>query len=638
MKNIYFVQASVPYGDSIYLPYAAGALAAYAFLDETVRQVYKLKRIIYYRENIDKAVEEMEDPYLVGFSSYIWSHEYNKKFAGKLRERWPECIIVFGGHNIPSQSPELLRELQYVDFLIQGEGEVPFRDLLLALHNKTDFSGISNLSFRNPDGTLQKKPNRVYDVADFPSPYQAGVFDDIVNSTPYTLNGMLETNRGCPFGCLFCDWGVYKSKVRCFPEERVKNDIIWLAEHKIEFCTCADANFGILERDVKIADWIIESKKKTGYPSKVQFCYTKGREDVVFELNRKMNEVGLSKGATLSMQTLNDEALKNIGRKNLNHERLCEEIIRYNSLDIPTYTEIILGIPGETYDSFCEGMNKLLKAGQHNSIIVFNCELLLNSPMGQKETIEKFKIKSVKTPYKQHHCAPIDDDVVEYSHIVTSTYSMSEEDWIRSCLFVSCIGAFHNLGLLQCFALYLYFEKGIEYSAFYKLLLDWIFNHPEIICGEVFADIRQRLERIVAGTGDWRYVIPLYGPITWPFEEGAFLNILYRSEKFYDEILPFLQSFGIPEDVFTDLLTYQKNAVKRPGHTDFSFELRYDMNFYFNSALNNEKTDLRLRPNVVSLSDSSIPDAWPDYAREMVWYGKRGGRIINIRSFKVRYV
>jgi hypothetical protein len=62
------------------------------------------------------------------------------------------------------------------------------------------------------------------------------------------------------------------------------------------------------------------------------------------------------------------------------------------------------------------------------------------------------------------------------------------------------------------------------------------------------------------------------------------------------------------------------------------------MNFYFNSALNNEKTDLRLRPNVVSLSDSSIPDAWPDYAREMVWYGKRGGRIINIRSFKVRYV
>ena len=125
-------------------------------------------------------------------------------------------------------------------------------------------------------------------------------------------------------------------------------------------------------------------------------------------------------------------------------------------------------MPGETYESYCEGHNKLLKAGQHNSVIVFNCELLMNSRMGQPETIEAFKIKSSKTPYKQHHCVPLNDDVCEYSHIVTSTYSMSTEDWIKSCLFTVCVGCFHNLGLLQCFAIYMYQERGMEYSDFYK--------------------------------------------------------------------------------------------------------------------------------------------------------------------------
>lgn len=637
MKNIYFVQASVPYGDSIYLPYAAGALLSYAFQNDVIRNTYQLKRIIYYREPISDVVEKMEAPYLVAFSNYIWSYEYNKAVAQKLHERWPDCIIVFGGHNIPSKSPNLLDELDYVDFLIHDEGEVPFRDLLIALHDGTPLSDISNLSFRNADGSLQKTPNQVYDVADFPSPYLSGIFDEIVSETRFVLNGMLETNRGCPFGCLFCDWGIYKSKVRCFPMERVQGDIAWFAEHKIEFCTCADANFGILERDLEIADYIIESKKKTGYPSKIQFCYTKGKHDVVFELNRKMNEVGLSKGATLSMQTMHDDALRNIGRKNPTYEQLCEDIKHYNEQDIPTYTEIILGMPGETYDSFCEGLNKLLKAGQHNSIIVFNCEQLLNSRMGQKETVEQFKIRSVKTRYKQHHCTPINDEVSEYSHIVTSTYSMSEEDWIRSNLFVACLGAFHNLGLLQCFALYLYFEIGLDYSAFYQKLLQWIFNHPESICGKVFSDIRSRLQKIVNETGDWRYVLPMFGTITWPFEEGAFLNLIWRTEDVYDELQSFLRSFGISEALFDDLMTYQKNAVKRPLCNNASFVLQYDLNTYFNTALNNEKPTLKKRRNQVTLCDEPIPAQWPDYAREMVWYGKRGGRIMNIRSFQVKY-
>ncbi len=77
-KRIYLVQASAVYGESVksaYLPYAAGCLAAYAFADERIRREYELGRFIFIREEIDNAVASLEDPYFVGFSSYIWNME-----------------------------------------------------------------------------------------------------------------------------------------------------------------------------------------------------------------------------------------------------------------------------------------------------------------------------------------------------------------------------------------------------------------------------------------------------------------------------------------------------------------------------------------------------------------------------------
>ena len=633
MKNLYFVQASVLYGNSVYLPYAAGALISYAFQDEEIAEYYDCKRIVYLRENTDEAIASFEEPYIVAFSNYIWNYEYNKLFAEKLRRKYPDCIIVFGGHNVPSNSPELLEELPFVDFLIHDEGEVPFRELLCSIKRGEGFSDVPNLSYRDKDGSLKKNENKIFDVYDFPSPYQTGVFDDIVSSTDLVLNGMLETNRGCPFGCAFCDWGIYKSKVRQFPMERVRKDLEWFVEHKIEFCTCADANFGILERDKEITDIIIESKKKYGYPSKIQFCFTKGREDLVFELNKKLNEVGLSKGATLSLQTFNDATLKNIGRKNPSFEEFCDIIKRYNKLDIPTYTEIILGLPGETYESFCEGLNRLLKAGQHNSIVVFNCEVLLNSRMGQKEVREQYKIECSDSVYKQHHCVPINDEVSERSHIVISTYSMTKEEWIRANLFVSSLGCFHNFGLLQCFAVYLYYEYKVDYTKFYEDLLSYIFENADTYLYGVFSDIEARLRKVAYENGSWKYTVDGCGDITWPFEEGAFLHLVMNKDRVYEELRGFLKRFNIPDGIFEDLFLFQKMAIKYPAMTDFSFSLSYDFREYFEKALMNEPVKLQKRNVRLSLRNAEIPEKWDDYARELVWYGKRGNKTNSTRDF-----
>ena len=88
-KNIYLVQAGCLYGDTYYLPYAVGMLAAYAFEDEYIKEEYELKRIIYSLEDIDDSIDSLDNPFFVGFSNSIWNYQYNLEYAKKNLKRIP---------------------------------------------------------------------------------------------------------------------------------------------------------------------------------------------------------------------------------------------------------------------------------------------------------------------------------------------------------------------------------------------------------------------------------------------------------------------------------------------------------------------------------------------------------------------
>ena len=94
----------------------------------------------------------------------------------------------------------------------------------------------------------------------------SGSFDRLIEAYPENEWLILwETNRGCPFKCTFCDWGsATASKVNKFDLERLKLEIDWFSKNKIEFIFCCDANFGILKRDIEIAEYVAIKKKRTG--------------------------------------------------------------------------------------------------------------------------------------------------------------------------------------------------------------------------------------------------------------------------------------------------------------------------------------------------------------------------------------
>lgn len=625
MKNVYFVQTNSVFGSGVksaYLPYSIGTIAAYAWADERIKNEYCLKKFIFMRDDVQTIVDSMENPYLVGLSCYVWSMEFNKELAQKIKEKYPDCFIVMGGHSISPDAREM-KKYPYIDFLTHGEGEVPTKELLLALSEGTAPENVKSLSFRKNGKVITTEPAPVCDISDFPSPYLEGYFDEILKDTSIKYSVIWETNRGCPNRCAYCDWGVLKAKVRMFPMERLKAEIEWMAKNKIEYIYCSDANFALFDRDEEITDLMIESKRKTGYPEKFKTNFTKNRDEFVFKLSCKMFDEGLGKSPTLSFQTMSPEALKNIGRTNMSLEHFKNLMQMYTNRGIMAYSELILGLPGETYESFAGGIETLFECGQHKSVIVYPCELLPNSQLGSKASVEEYKIEVCRTEFRQHHSAVDESAVKEYSDNIISTYSMNLEDWKKSYIFALYAQGLHTMCLTMMIAVYLYHEKKIGYKAFYEGLIEWSKANPETLCGELYRECTGFVDDVIDGKDSFKSVFEGFGKTTWGFDEYLFMKGAVNPERFYDEIKQYIASYNADCEITDELVKYQKGIIKKMNMTRLDIELNYDFESYFDAILNNSYKPLEKRKNTVTVTEENPVTTIDEYAREYVWYGRR---------------
>jgi len=278
---------------------------------------------------------------------------------------------------------------------------------------------------------------------DYPSPYLTGVFDEVIKDRRHRYAMTFETNRGCPFACTFCDWGsLTYSKIKKFSLERVFAEIDWAGKNQIEFVIIADANFGVFpDRDQAIVDHLIATKQQWGYPQQLNTNWYKNSNQVVLDIAEKLTQHGLNRGLTLSVQSMNDDTLTAIKRKNMRINDLSTLFRDCNRRQIPFYTELILGLPLETLDSWQQGHYQLLEMGQHGCVFVFPVELLRNSELGINH--QQYQIQS----------ATIDDywrcevtGINEKQHIVMSHSTMTAKDHVAATMFSWMIVTFHHHG------------------------------------------------------------------------------------------------------------------------------------------------------------------------------------------------
>jgi radical SAM superfamily enzyme YgiQ (UPF0313 family) len=275
MKNVYLFQPQ--YYDLIkgikqyWLPYAIGCLWAHATQFEDIHSNFVLKKLFFEPTEFENILDQIEDPTVCGFSSYMWNEEYNLFIAKKIKEKWPNCKILFGG---PQTGADYL-SYEFIDSICMAEGENHFVQALRNIINGQDIPTIFPKS-------------RVQDLDNLPSPYTSGVFDEIVQQNPNVKwQAVIETNRGCPYACTFCDWGgTTYSKVKKFGLEKIYAELEWFNRSNVSTLFIADANFGIFkERDLEIARAIKRICKDIEY---VNITYAKNSNENIFEIFSQM--------------------------------------------------------------------------------------------------------------------------------------------------------------------------------------------------------------------------------------------------------------------------------------------------------------------------------------------------------------
>ncbi len=354
-----------------------------------------------------------------------------------------------------------------------------------------------------------------------------------------------------------------------------------MAKNRICFCICADSNFGILDRDEKIADYITNLKKQYGYPQKFETIATKNKSDLTFHINSKLETANLNRGISLAIQSFSPDVLKIIGRQNIPYENFAKELTRYRNGGMFTYTDLILGLPGETLESFCKGMFEVIEAGQHDSININRCELLPNSKMYEKDFVETYKIKTIRSALCQNH-SKISENALNSSRsqLVVETATLPMQDW-RTALRISvCVQSFHCFGLLKFLAIYLRKAHNVSYYDFYMNLYAWIERESSFL-KQTVDTVCASIDKFLQKEGNLCFFDYRFGNMYWDFQEGLFLLCAINAEEFYMEIKKYASQYFTDKELFDDIFNYQKEIIALPTQEEKYIEAKLHMGHVF---------------------------------------------------------
>ena len=532
MKNIYLVQVSFELpGDNIirYFPYSVGVVWSYATTFESIRKNYSLKEIIFLKEPLEDIVARLDNPAVFVLSAYIWNENYNINLAKAVKDKWPKCKIIIGGPSVPNNDTHFFQKNPWIDYLIHHEGEISFSGLLRSFVDDKDVMEVPGISM-NVAGKMHSTgtSKRIDDLSGIPSPYTSGLFDDVLKKAKaqgIKLNGIIETNRGCPFQCTFCDWGgTTFSKIKKFNLDRITGEIEWFGRNQVELITNADANFGIFkERDTDITNVLIDVKAKYGYPMIFDTNWSKNTNDTCVTLAQRMLDAKMMRRFTAAVQSMNPDTLKAIKRVNLDGAQLDNVAYTAKERGVSVSTELIIGLPEETYDTWRSGVIKLMK---DNFIIeAYPLSMLPNSHLSDPAYKKQYGLKT-KT-IKSYYSHVID----ETQDVVIATKDIDENTMKKIYVWTWFVGLLEQNGFTNFISRYLDKRHNISFEKFYEYLIDHSTTqeesvlHPHIRKWQDYAQDHQ-YEKFLPGA-PYRKVVEDIGIV----QRDNFYNELYEITK-----------------------------------------------------------------------------------------------------------
>ena len=420
-------------------PLNVGYVASYCkklFGDDVEITLFK------YIDEIDKAVNE-NPPDILGLSNYCWSHNVSYEIFKMCKKTNPNVVTIWGGPNFPIDFPsqkKFMERYKEVDIYVPTEGEIGFSNVVKKVLESNSIDEVKQKITQNPiDGCVSRNEQgqiqctiptlRISSLDEIPSPYLNGMMTKFFDGK---LTPMLQTNRGCPFHCTFCTDGRDEvNKVNSFDIKRVQSEIQYIAEHipkNTHSLHISDLNFGMYPRDIEICESLAKIQEKFGYPKYIKCTTGKNQKDKIIKAIKKLNK---SLRVTMSVQSLDPDVLNNIRRDNISVDHMLALYPAIKEADLQTTSEVILGLPGETYSNHIQTLRDLIRA-KMDEIVVHTCMLLDGSEMNLPEERKKWGMKT-KFRALQRDFAELSSGkkVIEYEEVVVGSNTMTFEEYIK---------------------------------------------------------------------------------------------------------------------------------------------------------------------------------------------------------------
>ena len=483
--KIGLVQINNSFSGQNYLPYSIALLQTYVqkFAPDPGR--YEFLTPLYKRVRIADAVEALKDADLVGFSTYVWNGRISLEIARRLKALKPGIVIVFGGPHVPDQ-PEAFLRANPPDRPRRpqrGRAHVPAAARGLARPRRlggaarrqhgqgrrlascaTPTSTVCATSTRSPRRSSRARstpswrpiPTRAGSACGKPTAAARSAAPSATGARPPRPRSPSSARSGC------------SAKSTGSPRRRSSTSSAATPTSASRSATSTSPTTSPTSRRAPAIRWRCRCRTPRTPPS------------APISTQKILSDAGLNKGVALSMQSVDMPTLEAIKRDNISLNTYMELQRRFTRDKVETYSDLILGLPGETYESFVKGVDQLMENGQHNRIQFNNLSILPNAEMGDPAYQKKYGMVTVESKIINIHGerVELDDDVPEVQDLVIATASTPLADWRRTRIFCWMTALLHFDKLFQ---IPLILAHGISGIAYRDMIEAFMVADPEAL-------------------------------------------------------------------------------------------------------------------------------------------------------------
>ncbi len=292
------------------------------------------------KERLDTLLEF--DPDLLGFSIYVWSAPDLIDIARNFKTQNPQCCVVFGGPSARTaffDLPPYAQPADYLDAVCEGDGEHLFCDIACSDLSRTALGAIPGLALPVGDKWIRTGPAEPVTLTDLPSPFQMDLMPQ--NSVAY-----LETFRGCPLSCRFCEWGVNKDLKSVFSTEYLVKELAAFQQHAAPAVFLLDAGLNLNGRAFRS---LAAAHKEQPFLRNAEFWAEVYPASIKPEHLEFLEDVGTSY-LGVGLQSKDEQVLKTLDRpqNGAKFDASTRRLAEVADVEV----QIIFGLPGDTPDGF----------------------------------------------------------------------------------------------------------------------------------------------------------------------------------------------------------------------------------------------------------------------------------------------